>query len=412
MRTQLPVWPFLATFYGFPLWWVLGIAWLVPVAAAITMLGYLVLYRRTRVPNGALPLVLFFGWTLASVLALDSGLRLLGAGLRWAQFFAAVVMVIYVANAARLRRSQVLIGFSIVFFTTVVGGVLSQIIPEVRIPTILGAVAPGALRNNPLVFDLLNPKMAEIQMPWGAEEPFLRPAAPFEYTNGWGTAFALTLPLVIAAAIVLRNRGFTTLVVIGLAAALIPVTASTNRGMLVAIGVSATYVLVRLFFGGRAREAALGLLLMVVMLIVAASAGLFAGIDERQAVSDTTTGRSTLYEETFNRSLESPLLGHGGPRPSETTEVSAGTQGQVWFVMFSYGFVGLGLFLWFIWGAAWRTRRTVDLPDLLMHSSLIAACVVVMYYGLATWQLLVISAVAGWGFRSVADRVAETTITS
>ena len=75
----------------------------------------------------------------------------------------------------------------------------------------------------------------------------------------------------------------------------------------------------------------------------------------RQEVADTTTGRSLLYEETFARTLESPIIGYGAPRPSLTSEITVGTQGALWNTMFCFGFVGLALFAWFLIGGVVRT---------------------------------------------------------
>jgi hypothetical protein len=50
--------------------------------------------------------------------------------------------------------------------------------------------------------------------------------------------------------------------------------------------------------------------------------------------------------------------------------------------MFSYGFVGLVLFLWFLVGAVIRTWRAPTHAELWLHTSIVVACVLGIFYGL------------------------------
>lgn len=63
--------------------------------------------------------------------------------------------------------------------------------------------------------------------------------------------------------------------------------------------------------------------------------------------------------------------------------------------MFSYGFVGLALFIWFLLGVVVRTWSAPGTVKVLMHSSLIAVCVMVTFYGLHVALLVVLAVVAG-----------------
>ena len=90
------------------------------------------------------------------------------------------------------------------------------------------------------------------------------------------------------------------------------------------------------------------------------SAGVLARLQERLHYSRTNVGRQTIYREAFDGAVNSPVFGHGAPQPSGTVDVSVGTQGQVWNVMFSYGFVALAFFLgWFalVVLQSWRSPR-------------------------------------------------------
>ena len=122
--------------------------------------------------------------------------------------------------------------------------------------------------------------------------------------------------------------------------------------------------------------------------------GLIAQVAQRQQYGQSIGVRLDLYRETFERTLQSPLLGYGAPRPSAVQEISVGTQGYMWMLMFSYGFVGLALFLMFLWGSTLRTWRSPGDVDLVLHSVLVVASVVVIFYGLDIMQLVAIMLVA------------------
>ena len=88
-------------------------------------------------------------------------------------------------------------GLVTLWYTVVILGWLATFFPEVRITTPMSFVIPGGILQNPLVKDYVLPPLAEVQMPWGAPEPYMRPAAPFPYANSWGLAFAFLTPVVI-----------------------------------------------------------------------------------------------------------------------------------------------------------------------------------------------------------------------
>src|SRR5699024_65109 len=101
-----------------------------------------------------------------------------------------------------------------------------------RITTPLSRVMPGGLLRNELVRELVMPRLAEVQDPWGAEEPFVRPAAPFPYTNSWGMAYALLTPLMMLVWTRMRSRGGRVLLALGMVVSVYPAAQTSNRGML------------------------------------------------------------------------------------------------------------------------------------------------------------------------------------
>jgi len=133
--------------------------------------------------------------------------------------------------------------------------------------------------------------------------------------------------------------------------------------------------------------------------LVAIATGVLANLQTRLHYSQTNLGRQTIYREAFDGALQSPIFGHGAPQPSQTLSVSVGTQGQVWNVMFSYGFVALGLFLgWFVC-AMLLSWRAGDQAKLWMHAGLFVCCLTFFYYGYDGIQLTVAMVTAALALR-------------
>jgi hypothetical protein len=401
-KRDLPAWPVTALVALYPVWWALGLGLIAPLAIAAVMAAMMVMRQRTSIVPGVLPWLAFCIWVIPCGLMLDSGPRTVIYALRAAQFFSVAVVLVYVVNArATYTMRRLILDATLLWGCVVVGGYLGLLFPGVRLTTFPGLALPPTLARDEFLRDIFFPPLAEVQSPWGAPQPFVRPAAPFPYTNNWGGAIAILTPVALAGIGVARRNFTRVVIVLLLAASLVPIGASSNRGMFLGLAVGLGYVAVRLAMRGHwvpfAGLAVVGLAGLGYYVF----GGAAAGIENRQQYSNTTSGRGTLYAETLERTLQSPILGWGGPRPSYTTEVSVGTQGWIWQVMFSFGFVGLALFLWFLWGLVLRTWRAPGTARLLLHASLVTVCVLIGYYGLHIAQLTVIGAIAGVMLRDV-----------
>jgi hypothetical protein len=369
---------------------------LMPLVLSAVMAAMLLARRRTDVVPGVLPYVAFCLWVLPCALMIDSHLRLLGFAVRSAQFFSGAILLVYVVNARRSYDfSKLVRDLTFLWVCVVIGGYAGMLFPDLRLTTLPGLLTPPGMARNDLLHDTLFPPMAEVQHPYGSPEAFNRPAAPFPYSNDWGGAIALLTPIALAALggtrSTLRRIGIGAV----LAASLLPIGASSNRGMFIALAGALLYVGVRIAFRGYWIPL-LGLSIVslggVIYYFVAAA----SQIQARQTYSHSTEGRKTLYVQTLQRTLHSPFVGYGAPRPSVTSDVSLGTQGWIWELMFSFGFVGLGLFLWFLVGTVCTTWLSVPgTRRLLVHGSLVAVCIMITYYGQSIAQLMAVLVIAG-----------------
>ncbi len=395
----LPGWPALAVPSLFPLLWLGGLT--VPVAAVMTavMTALLVRARGVVVTWPVLSLLVLTFWSVVCGVMVDDVGRLLGWAFRLVILAHVAVTVLYVLNARTITRAHVLRALTTVWVTTVAGGWLGLLAPDLRLSTPVGMLLPQALTSNSYVRDLFMPPVAEVQRPWGALEEFVRPSAPFPYANSWGMAILLLTPVAVAWAMQSRRAVPRVIVAAGVVAMIPPAVATSNRMMFVGLGVALVYVVGRLSLRDRAAPALVAGLGVVTVLPLVVG-GLLGQVSAR-ATYGSASGRVDLYRETWERVLRSPVLGYGAPRPSETVPgLSVGTQGHVWTVLFSFGVVGLLLFLGFLWGALVQTWRVVDDVDVVLHATLVAASFAVVVYGLDVMQLLTVGLVAALLIRS------------
>ncbi|PYI37317.1 ligase [Arthrobacter psychrolactophilus] len=387
----LPAWPMLVLLAGFPVWWAFGAAPFAPIGLAAIMLALLVCRGNVTLVPGLLPWFAFLAWACVAAINLPDGGTALGYAQRLGNLMAVGVYMVYYVNARRsLPAQKVMTGIGVVWLTVVVLGLLAMMWPEYRLLTPIGKILPGGLLKNPLVYDLVFPPLAEIQQPWGAPEPFNRPAAPFPYANSWGVAFALLTPCAVYLLLQARRWWVKIGILAVIALSFLPALATSNRGMLLGLAVGTAYVLLRVAARGQLiKVAGLGLAIAGVVgaLLISGALGDILG---RQQYSDSTSGRLSIYDATLAAVLNSPWVGYGAPRMDATIGISLGTQGYIWMLMFSFGFVGLGLFLLFLGNGIIRTWSAPGTTGLWLHGVLITTVAIIPYYSLDIMQMSVV----------------------
>lgn len=395
VRSELPRWPFMTLFALFPLWWVLGpgdMAW-IPIGFVMA----LYMWRRggIEVPRSFALWLMFLLLMVVSVIGIDSPGRLLGFFYRAAQYVTFSIVFLYVYNARERLTAQYVLGTLTLFWVwTVIGGYASIAFPSFSFSTLLSHVLPRGLLSNELVSEMATRRLTQ-HKPDGWLDLAPRPSAPFLYTNSWGNVYSMLLPVAMCYAHMVWGSRRALLVAVLVPLSLVPAVLSLNRGMFLGLGVAFGFIMVMALLG-RQRRLILGLT-GVVLLLAGGAVALDAGgrIEDRTEVSSTAEHRASLYEETFERTLDSPLLGYGAPRPSEHEGYpSAGTQGQIWTVMFSHGFPALVLFLaWLSW-SLFASIQVRDPRRIVVTSVLAVILVESAYYGVATNGLILSMSVA------------------
>lgn len=397
----LPAWPILILLYGFPIVWAMGFMQFAPTVLAFIMIVLMVMRRHVMVHSTMWVWFALMFWGLICLVSINTGSEFLGWFQRYMNIFNVGIYTVYFFNAReRIPNHIMLGGLLTIWATVVILGYAALAFPNFRLQTPMSFVLPGSLLNNDLVKAYVLPPMAEVQLPWGVDVPYNRPSAPFPYANSWGLAYALLTPVVFAVITGVHSRKIQILLGLAVVVSLVPAVATSNRGMFIGLGAAFAYVLFRLLLRGDWRTLGIGLALFVGGITYLTVSGAVEEILGRQEYSNSTGGRASLYELTFEYALRSPLVGYGTSKMADNVGVSMGTQGQVWALMFCFGFVGLGLFLLYVISVLINTWNVASLTGMWVHSVIVAALAVVFFYSFDVIQLTVLMLTVAMMMRS------------
>ncbi len=386
MRTH-PAWPVNALIAGYPLWWALGIAddifAILAIPMVLRMYGWRARGRTIKAPPWFGIWLLFMLWVLAGVVMLklnapdtipgSVGTRILSYGQRTANYAGVTVLLLYVGNLTelelpRLRLARML---GLLAMVTIAGGVAGVLWPHFQYNSPFLYLLPHRLQTNGFIQDMMVPGFSEVQNLLGTAQG--RPKAPFDYTNIWGDCLSILVPWLIVGWWSLGTRRQRQITALALIAAIVPAVYSLNRGMWVGVGLSICYVAVRL--AARGRLAVLGTLCagLAVGGVIFLASPLHTVISNRLANGQSNTIRTSLSTSAIRAAESSPVLGFGGTRNQRGSphsiavghtascrrcgNASIGSNGQLWLLLISDGFVGTALYLAFFALGVLRYRR-------------------------------------------------------
>ena len=416
-------WPIYALCYGYPLWWVLGLAEFIWPMLGFLMLISLTMRRKSiRVPKGLGVYVLFLMWVAVSVISLSGGAttgstadKVVGFAYRFLLYGSAPIFGLYIFNAPKKMLSNRSVVQAMVFFWIVVvgGGFLGLAMPHLIVNTVMSHLIPKHFQTNSFVYNLVHPKTAQVQSFLGFPVP--RPAAPFVFTNDWGGNFALLMPFLAAAWTENHRIARNPLVRLLVPLSMIPVIFSLNRTLWASLALIAVYGGIR--FGARRQ-------VMTVIrgaFVVALLGGMlvFVGpihtlIAERVAHGHSNQGRSLLYSSSVSLAMQKPLLGWGGPQQATVDagfgtksnnykHPDVGTQGQFWTILVSNGMPATALFFGYLLFATWQTRRSRSGLGLWCHIVVLVAIFQSPFYGLLAAQLHIVFIAIALAYRDACD---------
>ncbi len=397
-EAPLPAWPLTLMISWLPLWFVLGLSGFTWIIFAAPMAASLLRRRQLVAPKGMGWWVVFLLAVGGSVFSIDSVARLAGWTLRSGYYVAATVFLLYLLNGRRgLNVWTIIRSFTVLWLTTVAGGYLAFLLGDLGFRSPTAYLIPGPLLENDLIRTMVTPSFADLQDIIGFPVP--RPKAPYPYTNTWGSLLALLTPFALIALREPRVGLSSRLVKFGLVASLVPGVLSLNRGLWLSLGFGLVYAALRLGVAGEAkalRNAFIAVLLLFVALVVTPLGGVAsARIDTAHSNAD----RFELIFDAVDGTMERPVFGWGAPRPNDRNLPSVGTHGQLWFIMFSYGFVGVVGYFGAFLVMAWNTRRPQSVSGMWAHVVIIIGLAQVPYYLHVPHQIFVMLAAVAVAIR-------------
>ena len=399
---------FAVAMVAYPVAWALGLSPVFYAVAALPMALWLLKNRPLRVPRGTVLFALFLVVVGASFVQLDTIGRIAVYLLRSSWYVSALVSLLFLARHRGSEAQAGLIKAMVVLWAFVVfGGYLSILAPELQWATPVAKLLPAVLAENDLIGRMINPQVSEIQVFRFADVTLYRPAAPFAYTNGWGSTLALLTPFVIAA-IHDRRIGIPRVVLVPLlAAGVVPFYVALNRGSWLTLGVGLTYGALR---WAVVRRNLVPIALLVAGLAVGGIAALSTGALDTAAEqlqtrsADSNETRSNLYVETLREAAKSPLIGYGStrPNPADPNGPPLGTHGQLWAVLFAHGYLGAGLYLAFFVSAFLRAGPLEPVGHWAKVSLLIGLLQLPIYGHLPQQLFVMVAAVviSTWGLQA------------
>lgn len=366
-----PGWIVIAVYTLNPLWWLMGFGGFTWSLAVVPLWTWILLRRQIAWLPTLNLFVIYIGWALLTVVRLDRFTRFLSFGFRYTAYLTALGLALYVFNERRVTRTQFIRWVSWLWVAAILGGYISFVLPNATIhTTVASVVLPSSITTNDFVGNLVHPGFAQVQTFLGFPVP--RPKTLFPFTNEWGGNVGLLTPFFVASFLYSAKRRDRQFGLIMCLVAVPPMIVSLNRGLWLSLALTAFVVAYLSFLQGRTAplKALVGGVVVLAVLVIVTP--LRDVVSSRLSESDAST-REGLYGEAWAGVLQSPILGWGGPRPSENPySPSIGTHGHFWLVMFSHGFVGLGLYL--AWVAS--TIKTAIKPR--DQVSILLACVVIV----------------------------------
>jgi O-antigen ligase len=386
---------------SFPLWWLAGLfAFVWPIAAFFLLLA---LIRQGDVvfPRAFNLWLLLLAWAPLSLAALASDDSAVLFAQRLSILAAAAVVFLYIFNSSRetLPDQAIIDALTLFWAMLIVGAFVAMAFPTLSFASPFELLLPPNLAANPFLQELVHVDFAQVQSFLGY--PVGRPSPFFAFTNAWGAGVAMLTPIAIAGFSQSRSFLRRRLLLILLILSFVPIVVSLNRGVWLALTLALGYTALRFALANRLNAVAglIGLVgFLLILLFLTPLGGL---LTDRLATPHSNQGREALYREALERTQESPLIGYGGPIPSEDgTGPPVGTHSQLFFLSVSYGLPAVVLF------AAWfgitfvRAGRSLSPPLFWAHVALLVFLMEAPYY-LLHMHLVVAMIIAAFVWRTV-----------
>jgi polysaccharide biosynthesis protein PslJ len=411
-RGRVPSWFITLTFAGIIVWWGVGLqGFMLGVIALPCLLGLLLMHRRAGIPRGFLLWLAFLAWCFVSLTKLQLDLTHIGAWLwRLGEYTGATLLFLYIYRSDResLTDGKVVKAVAWLFVMVTIGGIVASVIPPLRFTTIVGKLLPQSIVSNGFMKSLVVPETSSARSYAGVHRPII----PLNFTNQWGSTYAVALPFAIASLTYIRSilwkRVMAGIMVLSIA----PLIFSQNRGAWLSVGGFILYAAFRLAVapGRVGRTGRLIIFGVAVAAVVVFLTPLYTVLSYR-ANAPLETSRTLLASETFSVLKQNPIIGYGAPFTTPTlagTPFQVGGNGQLWELLVSQGIPGFlfytGFFLYVLARTLRRPRKSGGrgaMTRFWCHCSILIGLAQFPAYELLPWSLGVMMVAAALALREL-----------
>ncbi|HEX8628911.1 MAG TPA: O-antigen ligase family protein [Catenuloplanes sp.] len=402
-RAVLPVWPLVLLFALMPLWWALGALHLGWPLFGLVLAALLLVRGGIAWPAGTACWLVLLGLVTVSATRIDRLTGVLTFGLRLGYLFTALTVLLYVYNLARDRApwSRIFRPLCLFWLAMVALGWLGVLAPTFSAASPVQLLMPPGVAGERFIVDLTHLDATEFNPQ--SRSPIYRPAAPYPYTNNWGTAYSLLVPCVVAYLTSVRRGPLRAVLLVSLPLSVVPAFLTLNRGMFIGLGVGLGYLAARAIARGRPRLLVPVMALVGVGWLISLVIPVGRLITARITNTDATYDRLDLYAQTAAEVLRSPLLGYGVPTIVDTTHAAEplGTQGMVWQLVYSHGIPALLCFYLLLLVVARRLAAAVSPTGQWLGTVPVIALAVTPFYSYVDLNLSVIAFALGLGLAAV-----------
>jgi hypothetical protein len=400
---RLPVWPLVAMFTLTPIWWALGVFFVIWPFFGVALFVLLTVRGRVLRPAGTMLWLIFLGIVLVTATRLEHVTSMVLFTLRLGHLVTAFLVGVYVYNLAREGTpwSRIVNPLLVFWLCMVAFGWAGVLFPKFSMASPFQSILPHGIASERYITDITQLETTEFSKL--SPNPIYRPAAPFPYTNNWGTAYCFLVPFVLACLTVVRRRWMTVVLLASLALSIVPAYKTLNRGMFIGLGLGVLYLLGRELARGRVRLLLPVAGLVLIGWIITLFVPVFDLITARTTTSATNRDRFDLYVQTWAAVMHAPLLGYGQPNQVDTTFAAEplGTQGMIWQLLYSHGIPATICFYLIFAVIARRMSTAVTRAGLWLSALPVIAVVVTPFYSFLSPIMSILFCGVGLGLAAV-----------
>lgn len=182
------------------------------------------------------------------------------------------------------------------------------------------------------------------------------------------------------------DRRWQAVATLSMAAGVVPIILSVNRGLWIGIVAGVVYGSLLLAKRGDRRYMKVLAIAAIVVIGLTFVPQINNVVVGRLESDHTNNARLTLYSQVLEQVDESPWFGYGAPIANEENPnlPAVGTHGQFWTVLFSHGIPGVLLYIAFALSLARRTLRDRDVTSTWLHVATALVPLLMWFYELLT----------------------------